>query len=78
MTETDIVIYRCTECGKISVSLGWLHGHVEKHRGYTRFGIQLPLTKTSPGDFGRLMEYTEVLRVEEYEEVGLDDVTVTS
>ena len=67
----ELVIYRCTECGKTSVSLGWLHAHAEKHRGL--FGLQFPWRI---GDFDALMEMTEVLRIEEYREVDLDEVEV--
>lgn len=58
--------------------------HLDEHRSfprsyrdtprYTRFNIQVPFTKTSAGDFDRLMEYTEVLRVEETREISLDEV----
>lgn len=72
--DGDLVLFRCTECGYVSLSLGWLHGHIERHRGYTRFGIQLPLTKTSPGNVDELMKRTEVLLVEDTSEVSLDEV----
>lgn len=65
----ELVVYRCTECGKTSVSLGWLHAHAEKHRGL--FGLQLPWRI---GDFDALMELTEVLRVDGYERVNLEEV----
>jgi hypothetical protein len=68
------VLFRCTECGYTSLSLGGTHGHIEKHRGYTRFNIQIPFTKTSMANVGRLMEYTEVIAVDETEEVPLDEV----
>lgn len=70
-SSDELVIYRCTECGKTSVSLGWLHAHCEQHRGL--FGIPFPWLM---GDFDALMEMTEVLRVEDYSSVGLDEVTV--
>jgi hypothetical protein len=74
--ESDgrLVLFRCKECGQTSMSLGSLHAHCETHRGYTRFNIQLPLTKTSIGDFDRLMEYTEVLRVDETSKISLNEV----
>jgi hypothetical protein len=56
------------------MSLGSIHAHCEQHRGYTRFNIQIPFTKTSMADFDRLMEYTEVLRVEETSEISLTEV----
>lgn len=67
----ELVIYRCAECGKTSVSLGWLHAHVEKHRGF--FGLQLPWRM---GDADALMEMTEVLRVDDYSKVSIDEVDV--
>lgn len=74
----EIVLYRCTECGKLSVSLGWLHAHIEGHRGYTWLGIQIPFTKTAVANVSELMKRTEVLRVEEYDVVSLDEVEVRS
>jgi len=70
----DLVVFRCTECGQHSLSLGSLHAHIEGHRGYTRLGIQVPFTRTSPGDFERLMEQTEVLRVDNFSEMPLSEV----
>lgn len=72
--DGDLVLFRCSECGFASLSLGTLHAHVERHRGYTRFNIQVPFTKTSIGDFDQLMDYTEVLRVDETSEVALEEV----
>ena len=70
----EIVVYRCTECGKTSLSLGYLHAHVEKHRGYTRFNIQVPFTKTAMANGDELMKRTQVLRVTEVEEIALNEV----
>lgn len=73
MTDTEtgdahFELYRCTECGKLSVSLGWIHGHIEKHRGY--FGwLQIPFTKTSPANVPELMKRTEVIQVTDYRTV---------
>jgi len=72
--DGDLVLFRCTECGYVSLSLGRLHGHIEGHRGYTRFGIQVPFTKTAMADVDELMDRTEVLRVEDTSEVTLDEV----
>jgi len=69
--DGGVVLFRCTECGQTYLSLGSCHAHVEGHRGYTRLGIQVPLTRTSPGDFDELMKRTEVLRVEATSEVPL-------
>lgn len=62
-------IYRCTECGTQTLSLGKLHSHIEKHRGL--FGIQWPW---SVGDFDELLDLTEVVVVEEVETYTGDDV----
>jgi hypothetical protein len=73
-SDGNLVVFRCTECGYASLSLGGTHAHIEKHRGYTRFNIQIPFTKTSPAKVDELMQRTEVLRVTDTEEIGLDDV----
>lgn len=73
MTD-EMYLFRCTECGYLSTDLGWLHGHIEKHRGYTPLNIQLPLTKTAPANVEELMARTEILRVDEATEVSLEDV----
>jgi len=72
--DGDLVLFRCKECGQTSMSLGSIHAHCETHRGYTRFNIQIPFTKTSMADFDELMKYTEVLRVEETTEISLSEV----
>lgn len=73
-SDGGLVLFRCKECGHTDMSIGSIHAHCEQHRGYTRFNIQLPFTKTSMADFDRLMEYTEVLRVEETSEISLTEV----
>lgn len=73
-SDGGLVVFRCTECGYTSLSLGGVHGHIEGHRGYTRFNLQIPFTKTSMANVDRLMDYTEILRVEETTEIDLDDV----
>jgi hypothetical protein len=72
--DDDLVLFRCTECGQTHLSIGRLHAHVESHRGYTRLGIQVPFTRTSLGDFGELMDRTEVLRVDDSSAVSLSQV----
>lgn len=72
--DGQLVLFRCTECGQTDLSLGSLHAHIEAHRGYTRFGIQLPFTKTSVGNVPELMRRTEVLRVDETSTISLADV----
>ena len=69
--DGDLVLFRCRECGHTSMSLGSLHAHVETHRGYTRFGILVPFTKTSIADGDELMERTEIVRVTETESISL-------
>lgn len=71
-----VTLYRCTECGKESTSLGWLHAHIEKHQGFGPFNIIPDPLKTA--NFDALMEKTEVLRVEEYNIVDLNDVPPNS
>ena len=63
----ELTLYRCTECGKLSVSLGWLHGHIEKHR---------PLWLSwRTGRQAFLRDRTEVLTVTEYESKPLAEAT---
>jgi len=73
-SDGDLVLFRCRECGHTSLSLGSLHAHVETHRGYTRFGIQLPFTKTALANGDELMEQTEIVRVTETESIELAEV----
>jgi hypothetical protein len=72
----QIIVYRCTECGAVDVSLGSLHAHIERHRGYTRLGIQLPFTKTAIANVDELMKRTQILRVEDYSEVSEAEVEI--
>jgi len=72
--DGDLVLFRCTECGYTTLSLGGLHGHIEGHRGYTRLNIGIPFTKTAMGNVDELMKRTEVLRVDETEAISLDRV----
>ena len=74
-SDGDLVLFRCTECEYTSLSLGNLHAHVESHRGYTRFNIQIPFTKTAMANVDELMQRTKVLRVTDTEEIGLDEVS---
>lgn len=73
-SDGKLVLFRCTECGYTSLSLGSLHGHIERHRGYTRFNIGVPFTKTAPGNVDELMKRTEVLRVTDLEEIERKEV----
>ena len=63
------VIFECTECGYRSQSLGSLHAHAERHRGW--HGWQLPWRY---GDVEALMELTEVVAIEDSETVDLAEV----
>ena len=72
--DGDLVLFRCTDCGQTDLSLGSLHAHIERHRGYTRFNIQLPLTPTTPGRSSALNDRVEVLRVTETETIPLSEV----
>lgn len=72
--DGDLVLFRCSECGQVKLSLGSMHGHIEGHRGYTRFNIQVPFTKTAMADVDELMKMTEIVRVTETESVDLEAV----
>jgi hypothetical protein len=74
-SEGRLVLFRCSECGRTSLSLGSLHAHIETHRGFTRFGIQVPFTRTAMANVDELMDRTEVLRVESVSEIGLEGVS---
>lgn len=74
-TDRELVLYRCTECGKTSVSVGWLHAHIEKHVGFGPFNIIPDPRKHA--NFNALMEHTEVLRVDEYSVVDIEEVEVS-
>ncbi|MCU4926910.1 hypothetical protein OB905_13125 [Halobacteria archaeon AArc-dxtr1] len=64
----EIEIYRCKECGKISTSLGWLHGHAGKHRGWGISWLRI-VPPWKVGDAEALMEMTETLQITDYEVV---------
>lgn len=68
-----VTVYRCTECGKESVSVGWLHAHIEaKHTGFGPFNL-IP-NPFALGNFDRDMEKTEVLRATDPERVTIHEV----
>jgi uncharacterized Zn finger protein len=73
-SDGQLVLFRCTECGYVSLSLGATHGHIEKHRGYTRFNIPVPFTKESMANVDELMKRTEVLRVNNTTEIDIKEV----
>jgi len=72
--DGDVILFQCTDCGQIELSLGALHAHIERHRGYTRWNIQVPFTRGVVANWEELMARTEVLRVQEVEQITLDDV----
>jgi len=72
--EGDLVIFQCRECGYASLSPGSTHAHIEGHRGYTRFNIQIPFTKTAMANVDQLMKRTDVLRVTNTEQIELSEV----
>lgn len=72
--DGSLVLFQCTECGYVSLSLARLHGHIERHRGYTRFNIQLPFTQTSPGNLDELNDRTRILRTDETTEITREEV----
>jgi len=72
--DGDLVLFQCTECDYASMSLGSTHAHIEGHRGYTRFNIQIPFTKTAMANADELWKRTEVVRVRDTEEIGLQEV----
>lgn len=71
--EDELVIYRCTECGKVSTSVGWLHAHIEgRHTGFGPFNfIPNPL---KIGSFENDMKMTEVIRVREYDQPPIEEI----
>jgi len=73
-SDGKTVLFGCTECDYVSLSLGSTHAHIENHRGYTRFGIQLPFTKTAVANVSELMEKTKILRVNDVEEIDISEV----
>jgi hypothetical protein len=58
----DIIVFRCTGCGKIYQTLPALHGHAERHTGFWSFG-----------NVQDLMEYTEKLKITGYEELDASE-----
>jgi hypothetical protein len=73
-TEERLVLFECEECGFTSMSIGTAHAHIERHRGYTRFNIQLPFTKTAMANVDELMKLTNVYAVDGRESINLDAV----
>ena len=66
------IIARCTECGKTSVSIGWLHAHIEA--AHTGFGPWNVLPDPRPARRDGRGEYTELLRIEDTTVVDREEV----
>jgi hypothetical protein len=61
MPEDTITLYRCSECGYLSTSYGWMHGHAEKHRGWGPFNALPPLLGNAEKLDGFVEELTVVV-----------------
>lgn len=61
--ETDMVLYRCKECGYWSKSIGYLHGHMEGHTKWY-----------SLADVDKFMEMTEKIVVDSYRTEDIDSL----
>jgi hypothetical protein len=73
--DDQLVFFRCTECGYISMSLGLLHSHIESHwslLGSLKFHT-IGWLRSDASD--KWMEYTEIRRVDSASEVPLDEVS---
>ena len=70
----EFQLYRCTECGKVSVSLGWIHGHAEKHNGLGPFNIIPDPRRTANPD--ALNEFIEVIEVESFKQVPAKEAAI--
>ena len=71
--DEQLVIYRCKKCGKISVSLGWIHGQAEKHNpGLDPWGIIPDPRKTANPD--HLNTIVEAVCVEDHTVRDVEEV----
>ena len=71
--DDQLIIYRCTECGHLSTSLGYIHGHAEKHNpGLDPWGLIPDPRKTANPD--HLNTMVEAVRVEEFTTHHPDEV----
>lgn len=66
MDNNDFTIYRCTGCGYVqnaekTGAIGAFHAHAEKHTGFL-----------SIANVEKLMQYTQKLRITEYEKVPIN------
>lgn len=70
--DGDTVLFRCTECGEVYLSIGSMHAHANGHLGFLRaLYHHLPIVG---GPFDAAMEHTEVLRVTDTEPIDLEEV----
>ncbi len=67
MTDDELHVYRCTECGKTSTDIGYLHAHAERHRGL--FGLQWPW---NVADVDALMALTEIVVATDVDVIDAD------
>jgi hypothetical protein len=71
--QGHLVLFECTECGYISLSLGALHGHIEGHESFVSHLLRF-LPFVGPDYTGPLMDRTRIKRVDTTLEIELDDV----
>jgi len=69
----NLVVFRCTECGYTTLSLGGLHAHVEGHWSTLGWFKWHTYQWLKPSE-NKWMESTEVLRVDQTTSITLDDV----
>lgn len=72
-SDDALVLFSCSECDYVSLSLGDLHAHVEYHwstLGWFRWHLVGWLRSGSE----KWMESTEIVRVQEVEEISLKEV----
>jgi len=60
----DFILYQCRECGYWTKSLGYLHGHLEKHTGFW-----------SLADIEKFNEMTRKIVVTEYREEEVENLS---
>ena len=71
--DDQLIISRCTECGYLSTSLGFIHGHAEKHNpGLDPWGI-IPDPRYT-ADPEHLNTVVEAVVVDDYATAHPDEV----
>jgi hypothetical protein len=71
--DGDLVLFRCSECGYTSLSLGSLHAHVEGHWSFLGW-FKWHWWNVWRSDESKWMDHTEILRVDEAEAISLEEV----